>query len=55
MMYKEQILLMKKQILSMQKKRFDYCEIMKKQTDSAFKSIQIWFLNLENTIAGGVL
>ena len=55
MMYKEQILLMKKQILSMQKKRFDYCEIMKKQTDSAFKSIQIWFLNLENTIARGVL
>ena len=27
MMCKEQILLMQKQILSMQKNRFDYCEI----------------------------
>ena len=27
MMYREQILLMQKQILSMQKNRFDYCEI----------------------------
>ena len=26
-MYREQILLMQKQILSMQKNRFDYCEI----------------------------
>ena len=28
---------------------------MKKHTDLAFKSIQIWLLNLKNTIAGGVL
>ena len=28
---------------------------MKKKIDLAFKSIQIWLLNLENTISGGVL
>ena len=31
------------------KKRFDYCEI------KTWKSIQIWRLNLENTISLGVL
>ena len=49
MMCREKILLMQKQILSMQKNIFDYCEI---QTQ---KSIQIWHLNLENTISLGVL
>ena len=28
---------------------------MKKHTNLASKSMQIWFLNLDNTIAGGVL
>ena len=45
MMRREQILLMSKHILSMQKNRFDYCEIQ------TWKSIQIWLLNLENTIS----
>ena len=49
MMCREQILLMQKQILSMQKNRFDYCEIQTR------KSIQIWRLNLENMISLGVL
>ena len=49
MMCREQIILMWKQILSMQKNRFDYCEIQTR------KSIQIWRLNLENTISLGVL
>ena len=35
--------------LSMQKNIFDYCEIQ------TWKSIQIWCLNLENTISLGVL
>ena len=42
-------LLMYKRILSMQKNRFDYCEIQ------TWKSIQIWLLNLENPISLGVL
>ena len=33
----------------MQKNRFNYCEIQ------TWKSIQIWLLNLENTISLGVL
>ena len=39
MMYREQILLMKKQILSMQKNRFDYCQNsnMKNHSYLAFK------------------
>ena len=41
MMCKERILLMQKQILSMQKNRFDYYEIQTR------KSIQIWRLDLE--------
>ena len=49
MMCKEQILLMQKQILPMQKNRFDYCEIQ------TLKSIQIWCLNLKNMISLGVL
>ena len=49
MMRREQILLMYKQILSMQKNRFDYCEIQ------TWKSIQIWRLDLEKTISLGVL
>ena len=44
-----QFLLMQKQILSIQKSIFDYCEIQ------TWKSIQIWRLNLENTISLGVL
>ena len=48
MMCTEQILLTWKQILSMQKNKFNYCEI---QT----KSIQIWLLNLKNMISLGVL
>ena len=46
---KEQIILMMKQILSLMKNRYDYCEIQ------TWKSIQIWLLNLENTILLGVL
>ena len=49
MMCREQILLMQKHILSMQKNRFDYCEIQIR------KSIQIWRLDLENKISLGVL
>ena len=49
MMCREQILLMQKQILSMQENRFYYCEIQTR------KNIQIWRLNLENTISLGVL
>ena len=49
MMCRGKILLMLKQILSMQKNIFDYCEIQ------TWKSIQIWRLNLENTISLGVL
>ena len=49
MMCRDQILLMYKQILSMLKNRFDYCEIQ------SLKSIQIWHLNFENTISLGVL
>ena len=48
MMCREQILLMQKQILSMQKNRFYYCEIQTR------KNIQIWRLNLENMISLGV-
>ena len=48
MMCREKILLMQKQILSMQKNRFYYCEIQTR------KNIQIWRLNLENTISLGV-
>ena len=48
MMCREKILLMQKQILSMQKNRFYYCEIQPR------KNIQIWRLNLENTISLGV-
>ena len=48
MMSRVQILLMKKQILSMQKNKFDYCEIQTR------KSIQIWRLDLEKTISLGV-
>ena len=44
-----QILLMQKQILSMQKNRFDYYEIQ------TCKSIKIWRLDFENTISLGVL
>ena len=44
-----QFLLMQKQILSMQKNRFDYCEIQ------TWKGIQIWRLDLEKTISLGVL
>ena len=46
---KEQIILMMKQILSLMKNRYDYCEIQ------TWKSIQICHLNLENTISLGVL
>ena len=49
MMCRGKILLMWKQILSMQKNIFDYCEIQ------IWKSIQVWHLNLENTISLGVL
>ena len=49
MMCKEKILLMQKHILSMQKNIFDYYKI------ETWKSIQIWLLNLENTISLGVL
>ena len=49
MMGRVQILLMQKHILSMKKNRFDYCKIQ------TWKSIQIWLLNLENTISIGVL
>ena len=42
-------LLMYKRILSMQKNRFDYCEIQ------TWKSIQIWRLDLEKMISLGVL
>ena len=49
MMCREKILLMQKHILSMQKNRFDYCEI---QTQ---KSIQILRLNFKNTISLAIL
>ena len=49
MMCREKYLLMKKQILLMQKNIFDYSEIQ------TWKSIQIWRLNLENMISLGVL
>ena len=49
MMCREQIILMWKLILSMQRNRFDYCEI---QTQ---KSIQIYHLNLEYRISLRVL
>ena len=45
MIYREQILLMPKQILSMQKRRFDCCEIQ------TWKTILIWHLNLEDLIS----
>ena len=45
---KWQILLMKKQILSLMKNRYDYCEIQ------TWKIIQIWHLNLDYTISLGV-
>ena len=49
LMCRVQILLMQKEILSMQKNRFDYCEVQ------TLKIIHIWCLNLENAISLGVL
>ena len=49
LMCRVQILLMQKEILSMQINRFDYCEVQ------TLKSIHIWCLNLENAISLGVL
>ena len=49
MMGRVQILLMQKQILSMQKSKFVHFEIY------TWKNIQIWLLKLENKILLGVL
>ena len=49
MMCRKLLLLVQKQFSSMQKNRFNYCEIQPR------KSIQIWHINLENTISLGVL